>query len=75
MWVKVERAQAGVGIHNTGAGISSACLPHLFERFYRAESARLSQTGGTGLGLAIAQEIVRLHGGKIAVESTLQQGL
>ncbi len=74
LWIRVEGAQICVGIHNTGGGISPECLPHLFERFYRVESARSRQTGGTGLGLAIAQEIVRLHGGKIAVESNLQQG-
>lgn len=74
LWVKVESAQVYVGIHNTGVGVSPAYLPHLFERFYRVESARSRQTGGTGLGLAIAQEIVRLHGGKIEVESNSQQG-
>ena len=58
-----------VMIHNTGPAIAQEHLPHLFERFYRVEADRSSQTGGTGLGLAIAHEIVRLHHGNIDVQS------
>jgi signal transduction histidine kinase len=70
-------SQAGVQvtIHNSGPGIPAEHLPHLFERFYRVESDRSSQSGGTGLGLAIAQEIVRRHGGEINVSSEPQQGV
>ena len=64
-----------VMIHNTGPGISQEHLSHLFERFYRVEEDRSSQTGGTGLGLAIAREIVRLHGGEIDVQSEPGQGV
>jgi len=62
-------------IHNTGPGISQEHLPHLFERFYRVESDRSSQTGGSGLGLAIAHEIVLLHRGEIDVQSEPSQGV
>jgi len=54
-------------------GIAAADLPHLFKRFYRAESDRSGNTGGSGLGLAIAYEIARLHGGTIHVTSQLNQ--
>lgn len=61
-------------IHNTGSGIPQEHLRHLFERFYRVEADRSSQTGGSGLGLAIAREIVRLHGGEIDIQSEPEQG-
>jgi heavy metal sensor kinase len=67
--------QLQVNIHNTGPGISQEHLPHLFERFYRVEAHRSSQTGGSGLGLAIAREIVRLHRGEIDVQSEPSQGV
>lgn len=57
-----------VAVTDTGEGVAAAHLPHLFERFYRAEEARA--TPGTGLGLAIALEIARAHGGDLTVEST-----
>jgi signal transduction histidine kinase len=62
-------------IHNTGPGILQENLRHLFERFYRVDADRSSQTGGTGLGLAIAHEIARLHGGDIEVQSEPGQGV
>ena len=64
-----------VMIHNTGPGISQEHLPHLFDRFYRVEADRSSQTGGSGLGLAIAREIVRIHQGEIDVQSEPGQGV
>lgn len=66
-------AQIQVAITNTGGGIDPEHLPHLFERFYRAQSGRSWSTGGAGLGLAIAHEIARLHGGSITVESQPNQ--
>ncbi len=54
---------------NKGKMIPSDKLDSIFEKFYRLDSARSSNTGGTGLGLAIAKEIVVLHGGTISAES------
>lgn len=74
--VSVERvgSNARLTVQDTGEGIAPEDLPHVFERFYRAGTARDRATGGTGLGLAIAQSIVRLHGGEIGVTSTLGAG-
>jgi heavy metal sensor kinase len=62
-------------IHNTGPGIPEEHLKHLFERFYRVDADRSSQTGGSGLGLAISREIVRLHRGEIDILSEAGQGV
>jgi two-component system phosphate regulon sensor histidine kinase PhoR len=56
-----------VRVADTGIGIAAETQPRLFERFYKADSARSS--GGTGLGLAIAKHLVQAHGGQIGVES------
>ncbi len=61
-----------VTVSDTGIGIAASDLPSIFDRFYRAENARLQP--GAGLGLAIAQRIVEQHGGKIQVESEPGQG-
>jgi two-component system sensor histidine kinase BaeS len=55
-------------VRDTGPGIPPADLPHIFDRFYRADRAR--GRGGVGLGLALVRSIVALHGGRITVEST-----
>jgi two-component system, OmpR family, manganese sensing sensor histidine kinase len=61
-------------VEDDGEGIPEADLFNIFERFYRVDTARSRQTGGFGLGLAIAQQIVKAHGGRIAVESTVGKG-
>ncbi len=54
-----------ISFQNKGKTIPAEKLPLLFDKFYRLDSSRVSDTGGTGLGLAIAKEIISLHGGKI----------
>jgi two-component system OmpR family sensor kinase len=66
--------EATIRVRDTGAGIPPEHLPHIFERFYRIDSARSRQEGGTGLGLAISREIVVAHGGRIEVESVVGEG-
>jgi signal transduction histidine kinase len=61
-------------ISDNGRGIDSEALPHIFERFYRAEQSRNAATGGSGLGLAIASQIMEGHGGGIHAESTHGEG-
>ncbi len=61
-------------IKDSGTGIAPADLPHIFERFYRADPARTSTTGSSGLGLAIVKTIVTMHGGSIHAESQPGQG-
>lgn len=61
-------------VRDTGPGIASKDLPHLFERFYRGEVGRRASAPGTGLGLAISKEIVERLGGRITVESEPGQG-
>lgn len=65
-WVQVVVA-------DTGVGIAAEDLPHIFDRFYRADRSR-GRSGGSGLGLSIAQWIAQAHGGRIEVESTVGVG-
>jgi two-component system OmpR family sensor kinase/two-component system sensor histidine kinase BaeS len=58
-----------VSVADTGPGIPSADLPHVFDRFWRADKSRSREQGGSGLGLAIARQLVEAHGGHIGVES------
>src|SRR5262249_19077180 len=63
-----------VSISDTGIGIASEELPHVFERFHRIPGARGRTHEGTGIGLALVQELVRLHGGAVGVTSELNRG-
>ena len=74
--VKLEKSNdfAVVSVSDTGIGIAKTDVPHIFDRFWRANKARSRQEGGAGLGLSIAKWIVDMHGGSINVESELGKG-
>jgi signal transduction histidine kinase len=63
-----------ITVADTGAGISAAQLPHIFDKFYQADNQAQAATKGTGLGLAIAKEIVEAHSGETTVESRVGEG-
>ncbi len=63
-----------IEVEDSGIGIPDEDLPHIFERFYRVDTARARQTGGFGLGLAIAQQIIQAHKGQITAKSLFGQG-
>jgi two-component system sensor histidine kinase BaeS len=73
----VVRAEGGNGVlevADTGIGISAEDLPHVFSRFWRGDKSRSRATGGAGIGLSIVQELVRAHGGHVAVQSVVGEG-
>jgi signal transduction histidine kinase len=76
--VTIEARQQGaellVSVTDTGPGIPPDALPRIFERFFRADSARQSATGGSGLGLAIVQAIVEAHDGLVWAENAPEGG-
>ena len=69
-----EGRVACLTVRDSGIGIPAEHLPHIFERFYRADPARSSASGGNGLGLAIVDWVVRVHGGAVAVTSQPGRG-
>jgi signal transduction histidine kinase len=68
--LKAEKTEKGVSLQvsDTGVGIPQEHLPHVFDRFYKADQSR-SQTG-SGLGLSIVKAIIERHGGTVSVRST-----
>ncbi|MET8849173.1 SpoIIE family protein phosphatase [Amycolatopsis sp. NPDC004625] len=66
----LDGGDAVVAVSDTGTGIDAAELPRLFERFHRIPSARARSNEGSGIGLALVRELVGMHGGSVAVEST-----
>ncbi|GAA1298532.1 HAMP domain-containing sensor histidine kinase [Streptomyces sanglieri] len=73
-----DEAPAGrelvIEVADTGSGISAEHLPHVFDRFWRAEKSRNRRTGGSGLGLAIVRKLVEAHGGSVSAASVEGQG-
>mgnify|MGYP005844551131 CR=1 FL=1 len=66
--------RALIVVADSGEGISAEDLPHIFERFYRADKSRSRRSGGSGLGLAIAKQLVEAHGGRLAAKSSPGEG-
>jgi two-component system sensor histidine kinase BaeS len=72
--VQTVGQEAVVTVTDTGSGVETEHLPHLFDRFYRADPSRSRATGGTGLGLAITRHLVEGHGGTVGVASEPGRG-
>ena len=72
--VKELKDKLKINISDTGIGIPEKDLPHVFEKFYRADNASSEAIGGTGLGLGIVKYIVEFHRGEIKAESKLKKG-
>jgi signal transduction histidine kinase len=72
--LSLEDSQAIIEVRDTGIGIAQQDLPHVFERFYRADQARSRETRGSGLGLSIAKWITETHNGSIDLRSQPGQG-
>ena len=63
-----------VSIRDNGVGIREEDLPHIFDRFFRSDSARSPATGGNGIGLSIVKKILEDHGGRVWAESREGKG-
>jgi len=71
---RADNGAAWLTVGDTGNGIPAEALPHIFERFYRADESRSGARGGTGLGLAICRAIVDAHSGRLEVSTTPGEG-
>lgn len=70
-----ENSNIVLTIADTGIGIAAKDIPHIFDRFYKADTARVQKgVTGSGLGLSIVKEILARHNGKVEVQSILQKG-
>jgi signal transduction histidine kinase len=69
-----EQSYLWIAVVDTGIGIAEKDVPHVFERFWRADQSRDRHSGGTGIGLTISRRLVELQGGRIQVESVLETG-
>jgi hypothetical protein len=72
--VGTEASRLWIAVIDTGIGIAPENLPHVFERFWRADQSRDRHSGGTGIGLTISRRLIELQGGQIQVESELGVG-
>ena len=70
VWLRPRDGIAEIGVGDTGEGISSDVLPHVFERFRQGDSSITRAHAGLGLGLAIVRHLVELHGGTVRAAST-----
>ena len=70
-----SRRRLVVAVTDTGRGIPAEALPHIFDRFYQADSSLTRSTEGTGLGLAISQNLARMMGGRIEVDERARRRL
>jgi two-component system sensor histidine kinase BaeS len=70
----VKDGKVTLHVQDSGSGIKADDLPYIFERFYRGDRSRNSNTGESGLGLPIAKSLVEMHGGAITVGSQVGQG-
>jgi signal transduction histidine kinase len=68
--IEASDGDVHIEVKDSGAGIPSEHLPHIFEKFYQADNQRAAASKGSGLGLAIAKSIVEAHGGTITCDST-----
>jgi len=76
VWLRTAEDDAGsvLEVSDTGIGIPSASIPHVFDRFFRVDEARSREDGGAGLGLSIVKSICSVHGAEIEVESRVEAG-
>jgi len=76
-YISLEKtcSKAVLSFEDTGPGVSDEHLSHLFDRLYRVDSSRSSQTGGSGLGLSICKYITEAHGGSVKAEKSSKGGL
>lgn len=72
--VKYDTEIVEIAMNDTGIGIDEGDLPHIFERFYRADKSRNRSTGGVGIGLAITKALIEAHDGSIEVKSRISEG-
>jgi two-component system sensor histidine kinase BaeS len=69
-----DRGGLVITVRDTGSGITAEHLPHVFDRFYKADPSRTGQIAGSGLGLSIVKAIVERHGGTITAASAPGEG-
>ncbi|MEA5444360.1 phosphate regulon sensor histidine kinase PhoR [Gammaproteobacteria bacterium AB-CW1] len=74
VWDITPAGSGRFSVIDTGQGVEPKHIPHLTQRFYRADPARTRKEGGTGLGLAIAKHVIQRHGGRLEIESQPGKG-